>query len=707
MYKIQIMKKLIHSKFLKACIPIVIVLLSVVLLEISVFNLRHWTTRFNSLGSVNALEHRGYNVRPGERNIFILPWEQQNIEFSISNINHPIRTVYVRPDFSYVDEKVIYVAIRYQDENTIYTHTAQIINGYIPSYHIPIGAMGNVDNLSVTIHNRYAGLEAVYFNAPLPWRFQWVRVLLLSFTVSLILLWRKHSFSRYLVCPSHKWQKWVDAGVVTVFVVMLFFVMFFSVDFGFVPGSGNAFDWEPYKTRGYDINDRMVEALLDGRLHLELEDHPTESLLNARYPHSPIYRHMNWVDAPWDHVFFNGRIYSYFGIVPVVILFLPYYLIRDVHLSVVVATFIFSAIAAIGFYFLWKSLVKKYLKDIPYTLYLAGLIAVLFGSNLMFIVVRGYHYEVAIASGLMFSVWGLYFILRAVYYDSYETIKARFLILGGTCLALAVGCRPTMLLASLMVPVLLWPTLRSCFPLKNMPVASRINFVVNILTLAMPYAAIGAGLAWYNYARFGSILEFGISYQITAENVAVVTHTGLLSNLRRVFDGVFVYMFSTFEVQPYFPFVFATWTNIIFTGHMARTTTIGIFMLPITWFLSVGFFIRKKAYVCKVMPVLLGMFTVGVLIALLAAVRIGTLARYSVDFFWLIIIPGAMCMILAHKEALKQGDGFARVVRRAAFVAVGISCFILFGWGMVGEHNNIWRHNPVVMRFLSDLIMIF
>jgi len=696
------------KKIESALILFFFICLAMIFLEITVFNMRHWTTRFIA-PRVNALEHTSFRVdRPTpERQAWQPLTEPLQREIMISNINHPIHTVFVRPQFGNSGLKAVNVSIRYHDENNIITHTTHIINGYTPSFHIPIGAMGDVSRLSVIFHNELVSAQEVHFNTPLPWNFRMSRVLLFSFIVTFIWLWKKYKFSDVLFDPKLRWQKCLGGCVTAVFILILFLTMFFSVDFGFIPGSGNEFDWAPHDEEHMCINGMMVEALLMGQLHLDLEPH--ESLLNAAQPHSIIYRAMNNVETPWDHVFFNGRFYSYFGITPVVLLLLPYYAIRGVHLSSTVATFIFSAIGAIGIYFLWKELAKKYLEDIPYTLYLAGLAAALFGSNLMLMTVRALPYEVALSGGLMFSVWGLYFILRAVQGDSYENIKTRFLVFGGICLALAVGSRPTMIFASLMVPVLLLPAIRSLLPLKDKygSLGARKTIVVNVLALAAPYVVIGAALAWYNFARFGSIFEFGATYQLTGENVAVVTSTGLLGNLRRAYDGIFVFLFTNFGLQSsFFPFVSPTVPQLVFTGYMARTATIGAALLPVTWFLPGVLFIRKNDSVKRAAPVIIGMVIVGMFIAILSTVLIGAIGRYTVDFFWLFILPSLICMGLVYKEALKLGDGAAVVIRRLSFTAIGVSCFILFAWGMVGENNLIWVNNPVVLQFLSDLFVI-
>jgi len=693
------------SKFATAFTALVATYLIIFLLEVSVFNLRHWTTRF-APHATDALRYESYSVEHISHTVDEhQPWiPSPPSEINISDINHPIRTVFVRPQFTNPDVRVTYVSVRYRDESSFVTHTAHIINGYTPSYYLALGAMGDVMYLTVVIHDASVSIQDVYFNQPLPWRFMWVRVILLTIIVTIIWLWKKFGFSRIRFNPLLAWQRYVEAATVIVFVWLMSLVMIFSTDFGFIPGSDNELEWNPTREQFANINDLMVEALLMRQLNLDIEPH--YSLLNATQPYSLAYRLANWVHAPWDHVFFEGQFFSYFGITPVVVLSLPYYLLRGEHLSATMATFIFAALGAMGIYFLWKELTIKFLKDIPYTMFFAGLVAALFGTNLILLVVRALQYEIALASGLMFSVWGLFFILFAMQGDSHMAVRKRYLVCGAVSLALAVGCRPTMIFSSLMVPVLLWPAIRSCWPLSQLrDAAARKSILGAVLALALPYAIIGGALAWYNFARFGSIFEFGASYQLTAENVGVVTHTGLLGNLRRVLDGLFAYFFSSAHMQPRtFPYIQALHVAPIFTGHMPRAATIGMFLLPITWFLPAAYFVRKKSK--KAMPVVVGMAALGVFIAILSAVLIGVIARYTVDFYWLIMLASLMCMGLVHREARRLSEGAAKAVRHFAYAAVAVSCFVLFNWGMVGENNFVWASNPVVFRFLSDLFLI-
>ena len=701
---------------------IVIAIIVIIVLEISVFNLRHWTTRFTS-PKTNALDYEVtlsegierssdgslWPIRQGWESVLSGTGEaesgvdatQPDIEVTVSRIGQTIRTIYILPDFGDFGIKRIDVSISYHDENIHRTLSAQILNGYEPSFYIPFGALGKVDELTITYDNKFVGIREIKFNEPLPWTFQWLRVLILTLIVTVAWFWKKHKFSSIVFDPLLKWQRRLDKGVVSAFIVLLFLVMFFTIDFGLFTGNELRL-YTPFRKR---ITHTMAEALVLGQLHLDIEPH--ESLLNAEQPYNWEYRDVNEVIFPWDHAYYNGQFFSYFGIVPVLLLYLPFYLIFGVHISTQAATFIFSAISAIGLYLLWKEIVNKYLKSIPYCLYLAGVASILFGSGLLLLVARPRQYESAIASGLMFSVWGLYFVLCASRHDSFDRIRTFFLVLCGICMSLAVGCRPTMLFVSLLVPVLMLPALRTCLPLgltlKNKQ--ARKAIFKNAAALLTPYILIGAGLAWYNYARFGSIFEFGINYQLTIGTVAVLNDAGILGVLRRAYDGVNSFLFNGFAMAHRFPFVFATTPESVFTGFDFRDETVGAFALPITWFLPPIYYMRKKDAMKKALPIIVSMAVTSLI--LIALILPGAVAkRYVVDFFWLILLISLICMGLLFNEKQKHNDSAAAGVRRLAIVASVLTCFVSFGWGVVGEYDLILLYNPIVFRYLSDLFFI-
>jgi hypothetical protein len=682
----------------KAFAPLIKIVLIVVILEVSLFNIRHWAT----IGVGPSTSADAYTVNLGD---YIYPNSsgayvpiQANARLTITDIDSNIRTVRIVPDFGDSSIKTTDFEIIYSDENQRYSYTAQILNGYEYSYYIPLGAMGEVDSLAIVFINEAVAVKEIEFNTPLPWRFQWLRFLLIVIVAAAVYYWKKYGFGNILFEPELVWQKRLEAGIVALHICLLLSVKVFSTDIGYIPGSGRELAWFPYT---HDIYNEMLEAVLLRQVHLDIV--PDESLINAAFPYDRIYRYENDIVAPWDHAYYNGKIYSYFGIVPIFVLYLPHKLIFAGHLTSYMATAVFCTLGAIGLFLLWRELAKRYLQKIPYAMYLASLLAVLFGSNLMLMAAFPAFYAVPVASGFMFVAWGLFFILRSVGGDSIDKLKTAPLFFGALFLALAVGCRPPLLLVSLLVPILLWPVLAS---LNKHFVKTALG---KILALAIPYLVIGLALMWYNYARFDSVTEFGSSYQITYENSGVATQTGLLGNIRRGFDGLLGYLFTMFNIYSDFPFIRTGNINSVFTGFMSRDGgLIGAFVLPVTWFLPAAIYVRKSVTFRNTARLIVGMVAVSLTIMLAESLLVPYFTgRYTVDFFWLLMISANLCAGLLYAEAMAKSQEAAAVVGRLHLIAVIISCFILFNWGMIGDADLLRARNPVVVRYVSDMLMIF
>jgi hypothetical protein len=60
-------------------------------------------------------------------------------------------------------------------------------------------------------------------------------------------------------------------------------------------------------------------------------------------------------------------------------------------------------------------------------------------------------------------------------------------------------------------------------------------------------------LGWYNWARFGSVVEFGMRYQMGYRNLA--ENSGDIFNLAYVPQNLYNYFFTLFDLQSQFPFL--------------------------------------------------------------------------------------------------------------------------------------------------------
>ena len=271
-----------------------------------------------------------------------------------------------------------------------------------------------------------------------------------------------------------------------------------------------------------DQYEKITEAFLQGQLYFDVE--VDSALLELDNPYDRDARveagveSRQWDDM-WDHAYYDGHYYMYFGVVPVLLLFMPYRVITGNSLTTYHATQIFAAFFIAGVFLLFAYLTKKFFAKMPLAVFLLLSTAVAVMS-IWYCVSYPALYCTAIISALCMMIWSLYFFVRAVF-DGETTPKTFIFAAVGSLLgALAFGCRPTIALGNLMVIPLFITFVRN----RKLTGAQWGYTALCVL----PYVAVAAGLMWYNYARFDDPFEFGQSYQMT---VADQTLYGDLANV--------------------------------------------------------------------------------------------------------------------------------------------------------------------------------
>ena len=268
--------------------------------------------------------------------------------------------------------------------------------------------------------------------------------------------------------------------------------------------------------------EKLADAFLKGQLYFDVEVDP--ALLELENPYDRDARieagveSRQWNDM-WDHAYYDGHYYMYFGVVPVLLLFMPYQVITGNSLTTYHATQIFTACFLAGLFLLLAYLTKKFFAKLPLAVFLLLGTAVAVMS-VWYCVAYPALYCTAISSALCMMIWSLYFFVRAVF-DQDITKKTFIFAAAGSLLgALAFGCRPTIALGNLLVLPLLITFIRQ----RKLTGAQWCYTAL----CALPYVAVAAGLMWYNNARFDDPFEFGQSYQMT---VADQTLYGDLANV--------------------------------------------------------------------------------------------------------------------------------------------------------------------------------
>ena len=266
--------------------------------------------------------------------------------------------------------------------------------------------------------------------------------------------------------------------------------------------SGSAAD-EPYNL--------VVEGFRSGHVWMAKDAPP--GLASAANPYEfAVYR--PYLKPPWclvDLSYYRGHLYAYFGVTPAVILFWPYRALTGHPLHQAVAVFAFCVLgyaAAVG---LAVAAWRRYFPQVG--AWAGAAIALLLGSvtTLPVFLVRPGLYEVSISCGFaltMLSLGALWFSWHS------PGKKCAWLAAASLAYGLAVGARPSLLFGAcvLFLPAgaALWSVVR-----KGRPEPWRRY----LLAALLPISAVGAGLAAYNFWRFGDPLQFGHDYQLSGNNV--------------------------------------------------------------------------------------------------------------------------------------------------------------------------------------------
>ena len=305
-------------------------------------------------------------------------------------------------------------------------------------------------------------------------------------------------------------------NMIILFIVVALLVVMCLVPMGWAPM------WNGDIPGHRDQYEKITDAFLKGQLYFDAEVDP--ALLEMENPYDRDARieagveSRQWNDM-WDHAYYDGHYYMYFGVVPVLLLFMPYQVITGNPLTTYHATQIFVAFFLVGLFLLFAYLTKKFFAKMPFAIFLLLSTAVAVMS-VWYCVSYPALYCTAISSALCMMIWSLYFFVRAVFDEGTTPKTFMFAAIGSLLGALAFGCRPTIALGNLMV-IPLFIT----FARGRKLTGKQWGYTALCI---LPYAVVAAGLMWYNNARFGDPFEFGQSYQMT---VADQTQYGNLANV--------------------------------------------------------------------------------------------------------------------------------------------------------------------------------
>ena len=331
-------------------------------------------------------------------------------------------------------------------------------------------------------------------------------------------------------------------------------------------------------TSSNNIYYQQLDAYIKGQLHLDV---PVDARLNEL---SNVYDpgQRGSIEYLWDHAFYNGKYYCYYGHAPIYLVMLPIYWISrfvPTNLYVLQLGVLFSIFA---FLLAATQIFKLFIKKTNHTFAILTLISIAFGSLLL--TNNTYEYggmiyriPYAYANGFLFLT--IYLFLKGYYSKKYRPL---FFSFAGLSLVNIVLSRPLELIYLLLFIPIIIKLIRD----KERSTKEKlIDFLpaVGVVLVGAIFVCV------MNQVRFGSILEFGEHYQLTVTDCTKnhLSIEGILGTIWHYFIKPAAYN-SNSQMLSY------RGGNTKFDIHPYITSSVGLFFIPVFLFVFIIPYVMDK-----------------------------------------------------------------------------------------------------------------
>lgn len=678
----------------KHCIMSFVLFVCAFFVEMVVFNYKHWTSLFNhpllvesTLGSgYESLGDGEYKVIEGDHNIWI-----RNINGKVKNL----KLEFVDIDKEYYDEgSIISAEINGTDvshANFYYLGRRMIVSNEERSFYITPHFYGDTKDIFITLYpeNGHHVRIDIELNTKIPIFFMLERFVLVWALMLVCYFFKPGAVLSQIEYLS---VKPFARAVIVVSVMVVNFVIFKNI---------NELNWMYQGEYGINTEQyvNLAKAFSEGSLFLL--DEPCETLVNMENPYDPSERNRIMEFGEWyfDHAYYNGHYYVYFGAGPVVCLYLPYYLLTGENMHNHTACLIGLMIIILGIMLLYDRLISIYFKKCSFALW--GILCELtvLGSHLVYIDKRPDLYSVPITFAIAFAIMGMWAFLKALpdgddMADA-PVLKIRWLVLGSLLTAYVVSCRPQIFLIVILDIIVLR---KYCFNFKYLRSPNGIKALIAVF---VPMLVIGSFIMSYNYLRFGSVFDFGAFYNLTFNDMR---YRGF--NWDRIPYGIVQYLFNPPKLMPEYPYFGNIDMNTVYMGETIQETTYGglFFMAP---FALVGFagILYRKYLKNKTLSLLsVASLGIGIFIVMFDTTNAGILARYFFDFsFFFMLSAGLTVMnVMQSTEGVLLKKSLGKILIALIIYEIIYQIFVFMGDSgdyLLGSRKDLLYHLYYLLGF--------
>ncbi len=556
------------------------------------------------------------------------------------------------------------------------------------SGYIDIHPYGKVNDIAVTVivpEGSAATIDSIRVNVRRPFNISLIRiVIMLAIALWLKAMWVNPAHN-VLVCD---WKSVKVRIAVVATLLIIFGMMKWLTTSNELIVSCPWPHHKQYQELAHMLDQgtvKLTERAVDPALLDKTNPYDTSALMIEGIPYN------------MDFAYYDGSYYVYFGIVPELLFYYPFYKLTGHDLANYHVMWFLGCMMAVGVFLCVWQLQKRYSDQnagggLSLLQYMTISISLVFVSTSVYMCATPdiYNIPVMMATGLTWLGIGLWLCALNNEDSKCEDEPSSrmtivYLAAGSACMAMVAGCRPQMILYSA-VGVL--------FIVRKM-IFSRKR-TGNLLAVAIPYLLVAVLVCWYNYARFGSVFDFGATYSMTSNDM---NHRGF--NFDRLMRGLYSFFFQPAVYTHDFPYITSSVIDSAYMGKNLVEFTYGGAFVTNIFTLAVfapvfGLWKRMKTDSRIIYTV---MMLATVIIAVFDVNGAGILYRYTCDCMPGLLIASLIIWLIF----LCDSDNRELTVRLLAVVVMAgwiLSFLVLLG---PGESTSLRENSPVLYESIRAL----
>ncbi|MDD3334052.1 MAG: hypothetical protein PHI98_00905 [Eubacteriales bacterium] len=677
--------------------------------ELLVFNYRSFVTRGCEPEEMSLADFTNFNDESVELNeneeIPLTPDDAGLCMFQAQELSGWTTAVSVRLEG---DRQPISFSVWLRDEASLYAYVEANNGVCVPGaeeldvwygYLYSNGEINALDLEFMIPDGADVTLTAVTLNPQIPVSWQWFRMLGVFLVLTALGCALRFPWRQVVYQPGKRSHRWV---IVLPMLGLMAFVLTMSVwcmpksDKPF-RGLWNGLTVEDAVENQDDGYAQLWNAFHHGQLSLLIE--PDDGLDMVSNPYDRTQRAQEGVTVPLDYAYYGGSYYLYFGPGPVLLVYFPHFWLTGRLPSQILCGAILALLAIPLCYYAVLGIVRRFTRKQNLFLLSLCCMAVTCAAGWPLLSAAASRYENVMAYNLAMMAGVLGFGYHAVMQKQSRKRVCLFLLCG-ICFGLqSMGRANTLLIST----AFLAPAFIGVLRAKESSWRQKLRDSALFLLPAM--VGVGAVMG-YNYARFGSVGEFGQLYQLTMEDISYNCF-----RLEQIPQALWHYLLDLPDFMGSFPYVAAKPRFLNVTGnYFWAKEGVGALTYPLLWFLLLlpmalrtyrteSLAMRAERSTTLLLPLLL----CGVLMVV-TYFYAGIMQRYNHDFLLALslIATVAATSLCADPVRLEAPEG-----RALSFMLVVCCCLTILvsvAFGFTNERMYVKLQSPEVYTALSRML---